>query len=304
MLGSPVVDIRNSFGAAFIGLLVSTALLGLTAAQTWIYYRNYGERDSKPLKYFIAFVTVLDAIHTYLCTYLVYWYLVLNFGNVESLEYGMWALDSQVPVGLIVNAAVQLYYARRVYALSQSLICPIIIAVLVVVVVALGVLFTERGVVLNRFSSIHSLNWDLCAGMTTSAVADLLIAALMCWHLFRKRTGFARTDSIIKTLMAYSVNSGLVTAILAGTMVITFSVSPSSLIYMAVNWVMSKCYVNSLLAMLNSRDYLRDRSAASPSSNVDGVNMSSIRIDPLNTHGTKSGPAGVSVTVYRSTPLT
>jgi hypothetical protein len=64
--------------------------------------------------------------------------------------------------------------------------------------------------------------------MIAGAVADLLIAASMCWYLFRKRTGFARqahpaeidavltsihrTDSIITTLMAYSINSGLVTA--------------------------------------------------------------------------------------------
>ncbi|KAN0141832.1 hypothetical protein V8E53_000294 [Lactarius tabidus] len=290
MLGSPIVDIRNSFGAAFIGLLASTALLGLTAAQTWIYYRNYGERDSKLLKYFIAFVTFMDAIHTYLCTYVVYWYLIRNFGNVENLDIVMWALSSQVPVGINVNAVVQLYYAKRVYAVSQSLIFPVIIVVLVVVFVALGIFFTERGAVLNRLSLFHSLTWAMCTGMIASAVADLLIAVLMCWYLFRKKTGFARTDSIITTLMAYSINSGLVTAILAGTMAITFLVSPSSMIWMAVYWLMSKCYVNSLLAMLNSRDYLRDRSAASPSSNVDGVNMSSIRIDPLNTHREKPSP--------------
>ena len=63
--------------------------------------------------------------------------------------------------------------------------------------------------------------------MTAGALADLLIAAAMCWSLYRKRTGFARqahpvdiyailtfmnrTDFIIMTLMAYSINSGLLT---------------------------------------------------------------------------------------------
>ncbi|KAN0141820.1 hypothetical protein V8E53_000282 [Lactarius tabidus] len=305
MLGSPVVDIRNSFGAAFIGLLVSAAFFGLTVVQTWIYYWNYGKRDSKQLKYFVAFVTVMDAAHTILCTYVIYWYLILNFGNVENLGFNMWALGSQEAVAMTANAAVQLYYAKRVYRVSQSIICPAIIVVLVVFVFALGVFFIERGAVLNRFSTFHSLNWVSSAGMTTSVVADLLIAASMCWYLFRQRTGCARTDSVITILMAYSLNSGLLTTILAGATVIVFLVSPSSLIWMPVNWVMCKCYVNSLLAMLNSRDYLRGRSAASPSSNDDGFNMSSIRIDPLsNAHGTKSGPAGVPVTVHRSTPLT
>lgn len=64
-------------------------------------------------------------------------------------------------------------------------------------------------------------------GMPAGALADVLIAVVMCWSLYRKRTGFARqahpvdihailtfirrTDSIIATLMAYSINSGLLT---------------------------------------------------------------------------------------------
>lgn len=62
--------------------------------------------------------------------------------------------------------------------------------------------------------------------MTINAIADLMITAAMCWSLYRRRTGFARqahpskiyagltfmhrTDSTIMTLMAYSVNSGLI----------------------------------------------------------------------------------------------
>jgi hypothetical protein len=93
MPGSPIADIRNSFGAAFIGLLVSTTLFGLTIVQTWIYYWNYRNRDSKALKFFIAFISVTDGLHTILCFYAIYWYLVLNFGNVENLDYSMWAMD-------------------------------------------------------------------------------------------------------------------------------------------------------------------------------------------------------------------
>jgi len=67
--------------------------------------------------------------------------------------------------------------------------------------------------------------------MGSTALADILIALAMCWCLYHKRTGFAkwvsclfpvvaaqvgwksmyRTDSIIMTLMSYSVNSGMLT---------------------------------------------------------------------------------------------
>jgi len=152
---------------------------------------------------------------------------------------------------------------------------------------------------LKRFSSFHSLTWIICVGMTAGALADLLIAATMSWSLYHKRTGFARTDSIIMTLMAYSINSGLLISLLAVAMTISFVVSSKSLIWLAIYWTMSKCYVNSLLAMLNSRDYVRDRAASHPD---EALNMSSIRIEPSSdAYRPKSGQVDVSVTVHRST---
>jgi hypothetical protein len=166
------------------------------------------------------------------------------------------------------------------------MICLIIIVALVVVVFSFGLLFTAKGAILKRFTSLHSLTWIVCVLMSTRALLDMLIAAVMCWSLFRMRTGFARTDSIITTLMAYSVNSGLLTNLLDVSMMISFIVlSKLSLIWLAIYWVMSKCYVNSLLAMLNSRDYVRDRSASSNPDN--SLNLSSIRIDQsFDAHGT------------------
>ncbi|KAH9010559.1 hypothetical protein EDB84DRAFT_1570382 [Lactarius hengduanensis] len=109
MPGQPIADIRNSFGAAFVGLIVSTMLLGWTMAQTWFYFWNYRNRDSKLLKFFVAFVTFMDALHTIMCTYAIYWYLILNFGNVESLMDSMWAMSLQVIFSIIVSSSVQLF---------------------------------------------------------------------------------------------------------------------------------------------------------------------------------------------------
>jgi len=197
---------------------------------------------------------------------------------------------------------VQLYYAKRVYIVSQSIFVPIVIVALVAVNASFAFLFTAKGIILKRFSRFHSLTWIICVGMTSDALVDILIAAAMCWTLYRKRTGFARTDTIITTLMAYSINSGLLTSLLAVAMIISFVASQTSMIWLSIFWVMSKCYVNSLLATLNSRDFVRDRSFNSNQENA--LNLSSIRIEPSNdAFGTKSGQAGVSVTVHRSTTL-
>jgi len=135
--------------------------------------------------------------------------------------------------------------------------------------------------------------------MIVTVLIDVFITAMMCWALYRKKTGFKRTDSMIMTLMAYTVNSGFLVTALGTGMTISFSVAPSSLIWVAFSFVMSKCYINSLLAMLNSRDYVRNRSTTD---NRDSAhNVSSLRIGSSSeAYGSQSRQPGITVTVHRS----
>ncbi|KAI9465030.1 hypothetical protein BJY52DRAFT_757459 [Lactarius psammicola] len=300
MPGSAVVDLRNSYGAAFIGLLVSTTLLGLMIVQAWIYYWHYWNKDRKALKFFIGFLVVMEVLHTIICAYAIYWYLVLNFGNLENMAYNMWALNIQTIISSIPGSSVQFYYARRVHIVSGSIFFPVVIVALVISGNAFAIYFTVKEFAERQSSGLNHLRSLVIVEMCSTVVVDILVAGTLCWSLYRKRTGFARTDSVIMTLMAYTINSGLLTGLLGTGMTISFIVAPSSMISLAFFLAMSKCYGNSLLAMLNSRDYVRDRSTTDHPDNA--YNLSSIRIEPPSeTYGSKPRRTGVSVTVHRST---
>ncbi|KAI9447261.1 hypothetical protein BJY52DRAFT_1193446 [Lactarius psammicola] len=348
MPGSPVADIRTSFGAAFVGLLVSTTLYGLTIVQTWSYFWHYRNRDPKALKFFIVFllcvvslvlqlvevamfvfIRVMDTSNTILCAYAIYWYLVLNFGNIESLDYIMWAINIQIPVGAFVGASVQL----RVYIVSQSIICPILIVTLVAIAFSFGISFIIKEFAIKRFSRLCAFIWNPCVAMVAITLADVLIAAAMCWSLYRKRTGFAKQarpfDIYAVDLADVHAQNGFYNHDLDDLQyqygfadeyrwdhqrkkfwsqsfpceIFLFDdqlmVSPS-MIWVAFLWTMGKCSVNSLLAMLNSRDYILERSEADDPDNA--INLSSIRFEQQSeAHGSKSKQTGISVTVHQST---
>jgi len=186
---------------------------------------------------------------------------------------------------------VELYYARQVYLVGKNIITPIIIATLAIVGYALSIYLAVQIFTATQISNRYtSSNWLAGSLMGVSVVGDALIAGSMCWALYRKKTGFARTDSMIMTLMAYTLQSGLLTC---------FIVSPSSMISVAVYLPLSKCYINSVLALLNSRDYIRDRSA--PSSD-NSIYLSPIRIVPPDEAlGSKSTQTAISIVVRRST---
>ncbi|KAH9963521.1 hypothetical protein BC827DRAFT_1192271 [Russula dissimulans] len=303
MAPSAVADIRSTYGASFIGLLISVALFGMTIIQGWIYF--FRKKDPISLKVFVAILIALDTLHTVLCIYGVYWYLILNFGNVESLDINMWAANLQPEIIILVGYLVQIFYARRVYIISRNIIIPILVVALGALALSMGLLFTVKSFFVDRYSHYNSLVWIAVVGQSATALADILIAGSMCWYLYHKKTGIARTDSIIMTLMTYSINSGLLTSILATVTVIFFVIVPTtSLIWQAIFWTSGKCYVNSLLAMLNSRDYLRERSTSNISeSNRRAYNKTSVLQSKAFYKSNKTRTTAVTVDIHRTNAM-
>ncbi|KAF8257496.1 hypothetical protein EI94DRAFT_1817664 [Lactarius quietus] len=266
MSSSPDVNIRNSLGAAFIGLIFSTTLYGVAILQTWVYFWNYGSRDHKALKCFIVAITIMDTALAVLRAYLLYWYLILNFGNVESLDFISWALSAQLAIAIIVVASVQ------IEAFMQD---KFILGAFAAVGLSFGFVTVAKQFTLKQFSKFDAMIWDPCVGIAAIALANLLIAGAICWSLYHKKT---ETDSKILVVSSYTVSSGLLTSILSVAALISFAVSPSSMIYLAFLWVMGDCAVNSMLVLLNSRDYVRPTSAVQ-SKNPRTHNLTSIRFE-------------------------
>ncbi|KAH9963661.1 hypothetical protein BJV74DRAFT_890465 [Russula compacta] len=229
-----------------------------------------------------AIRSVLDTAHTATYTYMLYWYLIKNFANVENLDIDTWSNKLQLTLTASVVSMVQLFYARRLYLMSHNIALVVIIVVLSALVFAMGFVFPIRQSMLKSYFRDSTLIWVSSVGFGSGASADILIALSMCWCLYRNRTGFARTDSMIKTLMIYIISTGTLTSVLASATLISFAISPTTLIAQAVYGPLGSCYVNSLLAMLNNRKLIRDKYIADTSE---------------TSHNTMTRPASISVSV-------
>ncbi|KAN0128876.1 hypothetical protein V8E53_013249 [Lactarius tabidus] len=330
MPGPYAVNLSSSFGAPFIGLIVCVGLYGLTLGQSWMYFWHYRNKDSKALKSFITCITILDTIHTAMIVYSMYWYLVLNFGNVEALAANKWFFTVQSNFGSSYTVPIQWYYVRQIYIVSQNIIPPIIILSMSLVGTGkcsyfpLAVTSKMSSLVSSEALGLYLMARQLAGGKVANAsvsrfgdavverieifasadaiVVNILIAGFMCWALYRKKTGFGRTDSMIMTLMAYTIHTGLLTALGSTALTISLVIAPRSLIPMSIGNPLGKCYVNSLLAMLNSRGYVRSR--GSPDNSDNSFRLTPIRVaPPSGAFGSKSKPTDISVLVRRSTAL-
>ncbi|KAI8970729.1 hypothetical protein BD414DRAFT_540745 [Trametes punicea] len=68
-----------------------------------------------------------------------------------------------------------------------------------------------------------------------------------------------RTDTVLDTLILYTINTGLLTSVCSVLAFIFVIILPGNLIYAGISVAGTKLYAISVLAVLNSRRYISDR---------------------------------------------
>ncbi|KIM43371.1 hypothetical protein M413DRAFT_444198 [Hebeloma cylindrosporum] len=145
--------------------------------------------------------------------------------------------------------------------MTGNMISTVVIVVCGFIYLGLGILLTVKTFTLPGIDRLLKLRWLIATGLGCAAAADVIIAATLCCHLSKSRTGFARADSLISTLVVYSFTTGLITSLIAVASVITFQAMPMNYTWIGLFWIIGRCYVNSVLAALNVRVSLREKMA-------------------------------------------
>jgi len=90
----------------------------------------------------------------------------------------------------------------------------------------------------------------------------VMVTFAMTISLHRSRSGDdqnPRTDHVITLLTLLTVNTNLLTTCLSISELVTFLALPNGAVYGGLALLSAKTYLNSFLAVLNSRDYLREK---------------------------------------------
>ncbi|KAF9007462.1 hypothetical protein BDQ17DRAFT_216761 [Cyathus striatus] len=251
-------ELNSTLGAIFLGNIGAAILYGITTLQTFSYYKNC-QKDGAMFRLLIGFLWILDSIHMSFMTHGVYQYLVVDFSNPLALMMPTWSLLSQIFVTCISDFIVRSVFTRRIWLLSghNHFLC-ICIMITSLFVVASGFAFACKAFVLRSFANmIREESWMLYAGLGSAVVADGLVTVRCASSC--NEVALVSRHSVVNILMIYSINTGLLTSVCAAASFITYAIWPDEFIYMGIYFALSKLYVNSLLAVLNSRASLRER---------------------------------------------
>ncbi|KAG2144650.1 uncharacterized protein EDB93DRAFT_1152494 [Suillus bovinus] len=214
-------SIGNTFGALFIGATLAAFLWGISNTQTFLYFQTHRNTGITFFKLVVPFI-----VHC------IYYYLVRNHASMGALTKIVWSF--------------------KVISKGRSRALPITMCVIVALASALvWVLYR-----CHLFSDLVRIEWAVYMALGTVTVVDILIALSMWYFLATSRTGFSNMDSFVNKLMAYTVSTGCITSIGSVATMITCALMPNTFIFLAVGFLVAKLYVNSFLALLNTRYYL------------------------------------------------
>jgi len=313
----PAADLNfhlaDTYGALFIGLLISAVLFGITNLQVFVYSQSYKD-DSIWSKLAVGWLWLLDAFHLALISHAVYFYLVSNYANPLKLTYVVWSFHLQLVTDMVTIVTVQALYAVRLWKLTQidrcnrglkSKILPSIVSLLVIIATGICIAVSKLIYTIKDFTQLDLIKWATFLALITASVVDFFIAASLCFTLARLRTGFEKTDSMLKSLMLYVINTGVLTSLCSLTALSLYAAYPHNFIFLAIEFPMTKLYVNAFVAMFNARRRLHavmDKTANSSNPDVFGsepVTINSIPggpdADEKNKGAKKSGKVGTLV---------
>jgi len=259
------IDLSPVMAPVFWGLTVSMILGGISILQAYIYFVN--NRDQLVIRLTALFMIALDIASSALVAQSVYSYLVPHFGSLLPLQTFTTELAVDCMLSTIITFVSQLFFARQLWAATRkrtSFSIPLLIVFCSVCAFAFGTACTvvmvlyRHNIFLNR-NSRFALLFGLAKGI--SALTDVIATGALFTFLSSSRTGLKGTDSIVKTLMEYTIERGALVTVIQVVLVIIFFTS-DRLYWVPLHVNLTKLYANAFFAILNARNILNERRPA------------------------------------------
>ncbi|KAG2157695.1 uncharacterized protein EDB93DRAFT_1325921 [Suillus bovinus] len=208
-------------GPVLVCGLLSVALFGCLACQSYLYFTRF-KSDHVVLKATVSAVVLVQLGH-FACVTSTLWTMTVNtYGDPSQLKVIPVAADLAIPLSAFTAFIVQAFYVFRLWMLSKKGFLPILCEMISVVAQISTLILSSRAFYMTDLTIFEDGRMEL---MTLSFVAraacDLLTTAAIAWSLYKERDcEIKSTVSMIDRLLKWTIETGLVTSLMALTLAI------------------------------------------------------------------------------------
>ncbi|KAF9456279.1 hypothetical protein BDZ94DRAFT_418583 [Collybia nuda] len=232
-------------------------MLGGVAIVQVITFTRKSKNDPLGQKLAVWFLWSLDMLHLCFMVHMVYHYLVSNQKDPAQV----WSFPAHILMQVILLPVAQWLYVVRIWKITtrNRAYVPAILGILVLFNLVAGIFST---VTLFNTSAVHIKNFipartAVIFFLAATGFLDSLIAASLCYSLYKAGTNLRWTDSSFIMLLAYFVNTGAIVSVFSISVLITFLMAENYSYFLVLMAIGTKFYVNSFLGMMNARHYFQ-----------------------------------------------
>ncbi|KAI0077527.1 hypothetical protein K474DRAFT_1707275 [Panus rudis PR-1116 ss-1] len=240
-------------GPLLLGHFFNWGLFGALTVQCYIYYLAFPNDRPIP-KTLVAFTYTIEVLQTVLSTRDAFRNFGTGWGNMIELDAVGWLWFSVPVLGSIISCTGQLFYAWRIWILSESYWISIVVILLSLTQCGTGIYSGALAHMIGEFSKVQERSFKTTAvWLGGTALCDIIIAASMIYYLHKSNTGFRTTTTLLSKFIRVTIETGLVCATFAILDMSLFIAFQQNNYHLAPSIPLSKLYSNSLLVVFNAR---------------------------------------------------
>ncbi|KAF7300469.1 hypothetical protein HMN09_00930900 [Mycena chlorophos] len=288
-------DLTSTSGVWLVTAFVQAMLQGCGLLQAFLYFVWY-PKDPWSVKATVLTMVVLQCVQISAAVTNVYNWFITGFGDFQNLNT-IHRADMIQLVALFLSIFVaQAHFARCIFQLMKNnFIVPGLILLFALAALGAGLGQVIQAIGLKFYSNLGATSLSSNLQAAFALAADLLITVGLCWRLNESRTGMQSSNRIINFLVMTAINRGVFTMCFATLDIILFCVRPGTFYFMIGFLVSDKLYMNSLLAILNTRQYAMDLRGTSEISGGGSRSLPPMSFAPNRSNAAGPGPgAGLS----------
>ncbi|KAJ7142151.1 hypothetical protein C8R43DRAFT_1238245 [Mycena crocata] len=251
--------LAQTYGVFLAAVFVSCGLFGVVALQVFIYYMKKN-KDPTLLRALPAFLIVMEFVHQVLLCVGAYKIVINNFGNegVATLIVPELFVASFFQAFCATSA--HLFYTYRIWKFRKGLwIVPCLTIPLTMTQFGFTYANNALALIHNDVAYLQTITYTVYATHGVNVFLDLFFVIAMVILLSKEQDVFTQTRTMIRRLTMLVINTGLITTVATLLTIIFVGVQPATFTYVFFNSLVSPLYGNSVMANLNSRDYVRGR---------------------------------------------
>ncbi|KAJ7218658.1 hypothetical protein GGX14DRAFT_595533 [Mycena pura] len=259
-------------------------------------YFTWYHKDPWSVKATVALLLAIECVQMGASIGVVYEWFITGFGDLDNLDVIHWQDFLQLPSLYLSMFVTQVHFARSIYQcvlpkplhIPESLrlatttpvdrkhiFLPSLILVLSLLAIGGGIAEVIAVIKVSRYSKLSATNSTYLLQTAAALAADILITFGLCWRLRKRRSEFQSTNKILNFLILTAINRSVFTMFFAILNMILFLTRPGTFAFMIALLISDKLYMNSLLAMLNTRQFAIQAGGAVVAEQISMPNFSS-----------------------------